>query len=271
MKEGKSRSIGPRAGRRSTVRACILGVIGVVAAAAVSAGTAATLAETASADVDVSITLPPLTAKPVAGVPISLNLGIGNAGPDGTSARLLVDLPQGLEATLANRLGCSTGTGTIDCGRQDLPTAESMDDVFKVLATQSGTFTVVVRAVELTATDPNPANNTTSLEVTVGRAATRPAVAGFRLSPARPRAGSPLTASFAVVDLATGKRIVSSKASCAASAGGAKVRGVGLVRAGRATCKFLPPKQSKGKRLRGTVSATVAGKKLKKAFEVLLR
>ena len=123
-----------------------------------------------------SITLLPGAAKPVTGTPFSLNVGMGNAGPDTASARLVVQLPPGLESTLANRLGCPTGTGTLDCGPQQLAAGESTDDVLKVVAAKPGTYAIVVHGIDVTPSDSNAANNTASYTAVVSTAAAPPTV-----------------------------------------------------------------------------------------------
>jgi Domain of unknown function DUF11 len=224
-----------------------------------------------SADVDVSAKLLPDNPAPVAGVPFGVDIGIGNSGPDSTSARLLVDLPSGLTETVANRLGCPTGTGTLDCGLQDLAAGDSSDGVSRLLAAQPGSYTITVRTSDLTATDPNPANNRSSLAVTVGAATPKPVIRNFSIAPRKPKAGFALRVSFAVADAVTGKDFAPSAVRCAAVAGGVKVPARGSVAAGRATCTFKPPKSAKGQTLRGRISATAEGKLLKRSFAVRLR
>src|SRR5262245_61271199 len=248
----------------------LLGSVALIASVAVFGPTSAPATTAAASDIDVSIALPPGRTA-VAGVPFSLNVGMGNAGPDSASARLIVELPPGLESTLANRIGCPTGTGTLDCGRQELAAGESTDDVLKAIAAKPGTYTVVVRGIDVIPSDSNAPNNTASYKAVVSAAAVTPTVRAFRVSPAKPSAGSVVTASFAVVDSATKRPIVPSGTSCVAVAGGTKLRSVGSVSRGRATCRVFTPISAKGKVLHGSVGATASGKRLRKTFTVLLR
>lgn len=248
----------------------------VVSAAAVvqsfasaAAGPMPAVASAASADIDVSISIAPGRPQPVPGVSFTINVGIGNAGPDAASARLLLDVPEGLIATSPNPLGCPTGTGTLDCGRQNLLPSDTSDAFNNLVAARPGSYTIVVRATELSVTDPNLANNSASLVVAVQ--SPNPAVTNFALSPSRPRAGAPLKASFAVVDKATGKDIMPSAVRCAGAVATTKIRRRGSVAAGRARCTFFPPRSAKGKTLRGSISATAEGKRLMKTFAVKLR
>ena len=231
-------------------------------------GSTALAGATASADVDVSVRKAPGPAA-VAGISFPVDVGIGNAGPDSVSAHLFLELPSGLAATSPNPIGCPVGQGTLDCGRQDLAAGEDSDQFSRLRADRPGSYTVVVRATELTATDPNPANNTASLIIAVQ--APRPTAKGFAISPAKPRAGAPLKVSYAITEQATGQALVPSAVRCSATLGAAKVGGRGSVRGARATCTFRPPSSARGKTMRGRVTATVAGTKLVKAFAVKLR
>jgi hypothetical protein len=105
--------------RRLEVR--MLKSVALVFAIGLAAGGSTALAgATASADVDV--TVQKLPGPPaVAGIPFGVDVGIGNAGPDSVSARLLLDLPSGLTATAPNPIGCPVGQGTLDCGPRTWP------------------------------------------------------------------------------------------------------------------------------------------------------
>lgn len=255
---------------RQSVRAvsALVALALVFAVSAASATPTTTVAASASADIDVSLAIAPGTPPPVAGRSFSMNLGMGNAGPDAASARLLVVLPENLAATTPNPLGCPAGAGTLDCGRVDVAPLDTTDAFFSILARAPGTYTVVAQATDLDVADPTPANNSVSVSITVR--APSPVVTGFARSPARPRAGAGVTVSFAVIALETQARVTPSAVRCTASAAGANVRGRGSVRAGRATCIFSPPTSAKGSILRGKISATAAGKQLTRAFAVKL-
>jgi len=241
----------------------------VLSVSAATAGPTSTVAPAASADIDVSLAIAPGTPQPVvAGISFSMNLGMGNAGPDASSARLLVDLPENLAAVTANPLGCPTGTGTLDCGRQELLAVDTTDAFFRLVARVPGIYTIVARATDFAVADPNAANN--SVSVTFTARSPNPVVTDFARSPARPRAGAPVKVSFVAIDGVTKEGLTPSAVRCAASAAGAKVKGRGSVRAGRATCRFLPPKSAKGSTLRGKISAAAAGKRLARAFAIRL-
>jgi len=258
-------------GSRHSRRAFALGLLAVALLLTVSVSSSPAMIATGTGNISVSVALLPDNPRPVAGVPFGIDVGIGNVGPDQGSARLIVDLPEGLTATSANRLGCPTGTGTLDCGRQELLAGDQSDGTTRLIAALPGSYTIVVQATDLTVTDPNPTNNTASTTISVGTPTPNPAVSKFALSPAKPRAGRRVKVSFAVVDKTTGSHVTPSAVRCAAVAAGAKVRGRGSVAAGRATCTFLPPRSARGKTLRGTISATAEGKRLRRAFAARLR
>lgn len=251
------------------------GLIALVAtstlAVSAAAGNMRTLAPAANAEVSVSIAKLPGTPAAMAGVPFSINVGIGNAGPDNASVRLLIELPEGLTATTGNRLGCPAGAGTLDCGSTAIAAGEQFDDESRLVAARPGSYTIVARLTDLTAADASPTNNTASTTVAVGAAAASPTVVRFAVSPAKPRAGARFTVSFAVVDKAAGAALAPSAVGCTAVVAGAKVRARGSVKGGKATCTFFPPRNATGKILRGSIAATAAGKRLRKVFAVRLR
>jgi len=236
-----------------------------------AAGTMRTLAPAASAEVDVSIAKLPGTPAAVAGVSFSINVGIGNAGPDNAGVRLLIELPEGLTATTGNGLGCLPGAGTLDCGVTNIPAGEQFDDESHLVAAGPGSYTIVAKLTDLTAADATPANNTASTTIAVGAAAASPTVTRFATSPAKPRAGARFTVSFAVVDSATGSALMPRAVNCAAVIAGAKVPARRSAIGGKATCTFLPPRTARGKMLRGSIAATAAGKRLRKVFAIRLR
>ena len=267
----KSRSRGRRARWALVVQLVVAAVVLSVSASATASRTISARSDAGSADVDVSIKLLPDNPAPVAGVPFGVDIGIGNSGPDSTSTHLLVDLPGGLTATVANRLGCPTGTGTLDCGLLDLAVEDSFDGESRLLAAQPGSYTIVVRTSDLRATDPNLANNSASLTVTVGAVSLNPVIRSFAIAPRKPKAGIAVKVSFAVADAVTGGALPPAGVRCSAVAAALKVPGRGKVAAGRATCTFHPPRNATGKTLRGNISATAEGKRLKRSFAVRLR
>jgi len=236
-----------------------------------AAGTTRTVVPGANAQVSVSIAKLPGTPPAVAGVSFSINVGIGNEGPDKASVRLLIELPEGLTATTGNQLGCPAGTGTLDCGVTEIPVGEQFDDESRLVATRSGSYMLVAKLTDLTAADASPGDNTASTTVVVGAATASPTVTRFAISPTKPRAGARFTASFAVVDKVAGAALVSTAVRCAAVVAGAKVPARRSVTRGKATCTFLPPRTAKGEMLRGSIAATAAGKRLRKGFAIRLR
>ncbi len=95
-------------------------------------------------------------------------------------------------------------------------------------------------------------------------------VAGVaKLAPAKPRAGSSVTASVRVT--AGGAGVKPTKVTCAGTIGRAKVKGKPRAAAGAAKCVYRTPRAAKGKTLKGSVSFTTGGKRFTKRFSVRLR
>lgn len=142
-----------------------------------------------------------------------------------------------------------------------------------------GTYTFRASIVEASDTDPNPANNASAITIVVNESVAPPpppppapvvvSASTVRLSAAKPKAGSPVTASVRVT--AGGAPIRPSKVACGGTVAGAKLAGKPRAAVGRAMCTYRPPKTAKGKRLRGAISFTARGKRFTKRFSATLR
>ena len=84
---------------------------------------------------------------------------------------------------------------------------------------------------------------------------------------AKPHAGRPFTVSMVVRVKQTGIA-VKTVVSCSATLAGKRLKasGKGSVRSGRASCTWKIPRNSKGKQLRGSITATYQRAKVKKTF-----
>jgi Fibronectin type III domain len=97
-----------------------------------------------------------------------------------------------------------------------------------------------------------------------------PTIAGAaKVAPAKPKAGSPVTATVRVT--AGGAPVKPTRVACAGAIGKAKVKGKPRAAAGSARCTFKTPRAAKGKRLKGSVSFTARGKRFTKRFAAKLR
>jgi hypothetical protein len=177
---------------------------------------------------------------------------------------------------------CTSTPSTGDCETNELTPVTGGTSggwIWDVVAPQNGTYTFRAEIVEASDTDPDPSNNASAITVVVNEAATPPpppapapvvvSASAVRLSAAKPRAGSLVTASVRVT--AGGSAIKPSKVACSGTVGGVKLAGKPRAAAGRATCTYRPPKTAKGKRLRGAISFTARGKRFTKRFSATLR
>ena len=93
--------------------------------------------------------------------------------------------------------------------------------------------------------------------------------AGCPRLPAKPKAGSTVVVSVAVT--AGGSPLRPTGVVCAATAGSAKVRGIGTAVRGSARCAYKTPRSAKGKVLTGAVSFRARGQSFSRRFSVRLR
>ena len=150
-------------------------------------------------------------------------------------------------------------------------------------ADHTGQFEITAD-LEDTGPDPDTSNNTTVFRFQVvpeggggsggsggsgggsGRASASASAA--KVNPAKPKAGSLVTATVRVTS--DGSPVRPSDVACAASAGGAKVKGTGRAGSGSVTCSYRPPRSAKGKVLSGSVAFTAGDKRFTKRFSARL-
>ena len=89
-----------------------------------------------------------------------------------------------------------------------------------------------------------------------------------KLSPAKPKAGSLVSATVRVT--AGGTPIRPTGVSCTGTLAGAKVKGTAKAASGIASCRYRTPKSAKGKTLRGKVAFSARGTKFTKPFAAKL-
>lgn len=220
----------------------------------------------ATADLDISFVTVGGPAQQKVGTPFSLQVGIGNSGPDASHFRVRILLPEGIRHVAGGRLDC-TGTKDLTCAADDAPAGYNVDGTTTVVADAPGSYTFVARLTELTAIDPNLANNEAMLTVKVAAAPHVIAAVGLAVAPSKPRAGMRFTVSFRVLDKTAGRAVVPAAARCSVTLGHAQTRVVG----GRATCVITTPRSARGRTVRGVVTAVVGNRRLAKRFSVRLR
>jgi hypothetical protein len=199
------------------------------------------------------------------------------------SAKVRLTLPDGLAwgTDMPDPTeGCTSTASTGECESPVLEPIGGRNAVgwgWDVVAARTGSYVLRAEIVQASEPDPEPSNNTASVTVVVTDAPAPPPPPGAggarvgtaTLSPARPKAGSTVVASVRMT--AGGNPTRPEGVTCAASAGAAKLKGVGRAGNGAATCTFRTPKSAKGKQLRGAVSFTAVGGKYTRRFSVRLR
>ena len=115
---------------------------------------------------------------------------------------------------------------------------------------------------------PDPGHGAYSYQVITKLELSRTA---FTTAPTPAVAGKRLAASLSVEENDTGQPISSGTVSCAATVGAAHLTATHTLTNGVATCFWNVPKTAKGKTLHGTVTVTVRGVSLKKAFSTPVR
>lgn len=216
-----------------------------------------------------------VAVESTSGVQQSITIRIGL--PDGL--RWGTDAPDPTE-------GC-TGTAPAICATKMQPNEVGTigaGKVWDVVADRPGVYEITA-SVESTEPDPDMSNNTDTFRFEVlqptsgegdtggggsggggsGVAATAGAV---KLTPAKPKAGSLVTATVRVA--AGGAAVRPTRLTCAAAIGSAKLKGTGRTARGSAACVYRTPKAAKGKTFRGSVSFIARATKFTKRFSARL-
>jgi len=201
-----------------------------------------------------------------AGTPFKLEINVGNSGPDASHFRVHILLPSGVRFVGGGGLEC-TGTTDLTCADDNANPGYDAGASATFVADAAGSYTVVARLTELTATDPNPVNNEASLTLNVVAAAPALVASRFSIKPARPVAGGRVVVSFRILDKTSGTYVKPSSAKCTANLGRHTARVAGIA----ATCTLRPPAAAHGKKLRGTLAARADGIRVAKRLSIHLR
>ncbi|MGH3135725.1 MAG: hypothetical protein ACRDPV_04440 [Gaiellaceae bacterium] len=202
-----------------------------------------------------------------------------NAGPEMATVTSRFELPTGL------RWGADGPDPAEDCTVGEMPECEAALDNsqgghdrsgwgWNVVAERAGSYTLKAQVVESSTSDPDSSDNTASVTVVVtesagggGSGATATASA-VKLSPARPKAGSLVSATVRVT--AGGAPIRPTGIACRGTIGSTKLKSTPKAASGSATCVYRTPRAAKGKTLRGTMSFSARGTKFTKRFSAKL-
>jgi hypothetical protein len=153
-----------------------------------------------------------------------------------------------------------------------------------VVADRPGVYEITA-SVEPTEPDPDMSNNTDTFRFEVllppsgggdtggggsegGGSGVAAKAGAVKLTPAKPKAGSLVTATVRVT--AGSAAIRPTRLTCAAAIGSAKLKGTGKTASGSAACVYRTPKAAKDKTLRGSVSFLARATKFTKRFSARL-
>ena len=182
---------------------------------------------------------------------------------------LKVEVPTGVTVVGVFTVGhagappCEKNASGVTCtGRGLSGVHSSVGFRLELRASRAGSFMLRNEVTVTDGTDPNPANNTAELSVSVAEAPL--AVAGLVRSPTPPRAGRALRATLLLSKGGAPVRAV--RTTCRLSIGGRVVpaRASNVATGGR--CTWLVPVSAKGKQLSGAVTATASGKSFTSRF-----
>jgi hypothetical protein len=260
-------------------------VLLVAASSASGAMTAADVAIFISLGSSVGPNLPTVPSGETATVPtrtFAAGVRIRNAGPESASVRFRFELGAGL------RWGNDAPDPSEDCTAtetvgecqppaafEQTPSVHPLGFAWDVVADQPGSYTLRAAIVTASTSDPDAGNNTATITVAVaeptagGTGIGTVSASRVSLSPARPKAASPITASVRV--LAGGAPVRPTRVRCSGSVGGTRLAGTPRAAIGRATCVYRPRARAKGKTLRGAITFRAGTTNFTRRFSVTLR
>jgi hypothetical protein len=261
------------------------------AAAAISVGIGAAGAAPAAADLQLDIGAstnvtqnPPVTPNggsvTVTAVNFRVDVGVSlvTLTPARATVRLTLDdrLRWGANDAPDPSEGCTSTPTTALCETPELQSSGGQSAFgwnWPVSAPGAGSYSYRAEIAQASDTDPVSGNNASAITIVVTPATPPPqptAVAAGRpkVSPAKPKAGSVVSASVRVT--AGGAAVRPTRVACAGSIGTAKVAGSARAAAGLARCTYRTPRSAKGKTLRGAVSLTARGTRFTRRFSAKL-
>jgi hypothetical protein len=209
---------------------------------------------------------------------------VANAGPDSATLRVRFELAPGLRFATGrpdvDAEKCSATPTVAECRVTDPlpPGSEEVGWQWEIVAERSGSYAMTAEVLDLSTTDSDLADNTTTITVVLsasqgggggggGGSAAATATAA-RLTPAKPKAGTAVVASVRVQ--ADGAPIRPARVACIATVGSLKLRGTPRAASGQAICTFRTPRTANGKLLRGSVAFTARGQRFTKRFSARL-
>jgi hypothetical protein len=217
----------------------------------------------------------------VSALTFKVGLVVDNNGGEEATARARFALPEGLRFgrdVPDPTEGCNLSGQVAEC-RTGLtvgtdPSRRTGVWVWDAVADRAGSYTVRAEVLETSVADPDASSNAASATIVVREAAPgggsgAVVATAVRLAPAKPRAGSVVTATARVSQ--DDAPITPSGVACLGRIGsGAKIKGAARAAPGAATCSFRTPRSAKGKRLAGSIAFAAGGQRFTKRFSVVL-
>lgn len=217
------------------------------------------------------------TARSTVAVGKEQSVSIGGERLSGDAVTFLavrIRVDSGTDLSPGAGLGCAGSLPEITC---DIGTSQfgppggdhpvSFRSTLGVTFSTPGEHTLTATLIVLEATDPDLADNSSSvsLRVLIPRRVT---VSAVTLTPPAPKAGSTLAASVRVSKDGSPVRPVG--ITCSAVVANVRHAGTGRSASGTASCLFKTPRSARGKRLGGTISFKASGVKVTERFSVRL-
>lgn len=267
-------------------------VVAALAGSTMVLGTPSAPAAPSDADLNIFVAVgttipPPVIANSgtaeIEGLSFKAGAWIDNNGGEEASARIRFTLPDGLRfgTDVPDPTESCVGTATTaECQTALLiatePARRTEGWGWDVVADRAGSYLLRAEIIQTSVADPDLSSNTASATVVVTEPSLPPppapvlvSASATRLSPAKPKAGSLVTATVRVT--AGGISLKPGNVRCSGTVGGVKLAGKPRAAAGKATCAYRPPKTAKGKTLRGAISFNARGKRFTKRFSAKLR
>ena len=200
-------------------------------------------------------------------------MDVESTGPDPASVRLRFELPAGLhwgDDLPDPGENCTSTTTVAECHPPfpldwNNPQMSGFGWLWDVVADAPGSYVLKAELIESSASDPESADDSSSVTAVVKEAAAAVTAGAVKLSPAKPRAGAIVSARVAVTGASP------TDVACTGTVGNARVAGVGRASAEAASCRYRTPRSARGKTLRGSVAFSANGTKITKRFAVRLR
>ncbi|HST15033.1 MAG TPA: hypothetical protein VLJ44_09320 [Gaiellaceae bacterium] len=167
-----------------------------------------------------------------------------------------VHVPAGLKVIGGAWHGHPLGTAcTSDC-RFDIPEGTiSQPYDYELVAARPGTYTLIAQLATTSTSDPDPSNNSASMQIDVVPLKLHLS----SVAAAKPRAGKRFTWTVATSSAISRQGVRPDRATCSARVGAKAIAGKATITSGRVVCAWLLPAGSRGSRLVTTAHTTLAG------------